>query len=51
MPLDPHVERQRHEPIQERLEGLIRRGQEAGDFDRRLSPTWLAAATIALGHT
>jgi AcrR family transcriptional regulator len=51
MQLDPHPERDRHEPIQERLERLIRRGQQAGDFDHRLSPTWLAAVTIVLGHT
>lgn len=51
MRLDPEAERVRHEPIQERLERLFRRGQQAGDFDQRLSPTWLAAVTIVLGHT
>jgi AcrR family transcriptional regulator len=51
MRLDPRDERERHEPIQERIERLIRRGQQAGDFDPRLSPTWLAAVTIVLGHT
>ncbi|MQA85348.1 MAG: TetR family transcriptional regulator [Streptosporangiales bacterium] len=50
MQLDPQAERDRHEPVQERLERLAKRGQDTGDFDRRLSPTWLAAATIALGH-
>jgi AcrR family transcriptional regulator len=51
MQLDPQAERVRHEPIQGRLERLVRRGQKAGDFDRRLSPTWLAAITVVLGHT
>jgi AcrR family transcriptional regulator len=51
MHLDVHAEQQRHQPIQELLEALIARGQLSGDFDRLRSPTWLAAATIALGHT
>lgn len=32
------------------LERIIRRGQRSTDFDRQLPVTWLAAATIALGH-
>lgn len=43
-------ERARHEPVTDRLERVIRRGQEAGEFDRTLPVTWLSAATIALGH-
>lgn len=39
-----------HAPIRDRLERLGRRGQAAGGFDDRLSPTWLLAATVALGH-
>ncbi len=34
-----------HEP---RLAWLIRRGQDTGDFDRSLSPTWLLAALVGL---
>lgn len=45
------VERDRHHPIQQRLERLARRGQESGDFDRRQPPRWLAAVVIGLGHT
>jgi AcrR family transcriptional regulator len=45
---DQEVER--HEPVTGRLLPLIRRGQRSGEFDRRLSPGWLMAATIALGH-
>jgi AcrR family transcriptional regulator len=41
----------RHKPVLDRLERLVRRGQDAGEFDRRLSPTWLLAATIGLGHS
>lgn len=51
MQLDPEAERDRHEPVRERLERLAKRGQDSGAFDRRLSPAWLAAVTIALGHT
>lgn len=39
-----------HAPVVERLERLIRRGQDAGEFDRTISPAWLVSATIALGH-
>lgn len=40
-----------HGPILERLERLVRRGQRAGDFDRELTPAWLAAAFLGLMHT
>ncbi|MFC0002858.1 TetR/AcrR family transcriptional regulator [Micromonospora siamensis] len=39
-----------HVPVFERLERLIRRGQEAGEFDAAAAPGWLIAATVALGH-
>ncbi|MFD7560356.1 TetR/AcrR family transcriptional regulator [Streptomyces sp. NPDC059835] len=39
-----------HEPVTDRLLRLIERGQRAGEFDPNLSPAWLVAATIALGH-
>lgn len=39
-----------HQPIFAPLERLVRRGQDSGDFDRQLSPTWLLAATVGLGH-
>ncbi len=41
---------ERHEPINERLERVIGRGQDTGAFDRRLSPTWLLAAMVGLVH-
>jgi AcrR family transcriptional regulator len=40
----------RHGPVIERLREVIRRGQESGDFDRRLSPDWLLAAGLAVGR-
>jgi AcrR family transcriptional regulator len=49
-PEDRQAERDRHEPVQEHLKRLVKRGQQTGEFDRRLSPTWLTAVTIALGH-
>lgn len=39
-----------HRPIRDRLEPLIRRGQRAGVFDRRLSGAWVFAAVIGLFH-
>jgi AcrR family transcriptional regulator len=39
-----------HSSILERLERLVRRGQRAGDFDRRVSAGWLAAAFLGLMH-
>jgi AcrR family transcriptional regulator len=39
-----------HRPMFDRLDRLVRRGQAAGEFDDQLSPTWLLAATLALGH-
>jgi hypothetical protein len=48
--MSQQAERDRHEPVLDRLERLVRRGQDAGDFDSRLSPAWLLAATVALGH-
>jgi hypothetical protein len=46
----PQDSNKRRSPIAERWDPLVQRGQRTGDFDRRLSPTWLVAATIALGH-
>jgi AcrR family transcriptional regulator len=39
-----------HRPVVERLDRLVRRGQEAGEFDRELSRPWLLATLMALGH-
>jgi AcrR family transcriptional regulator len=38
----------RHGPMLGLVEALIRRGQAAGDFDPRPSPTWMLAASLAL---
>lgn len=51
MPVQPsHEEVDRHAPVVGPLLALIRRGQRAGEFDRRLPAGWMVAATIALGH-
>lgn len=42
---DPHL------AVTDVLERLIRRGQRAGEFDRALPASWLAAAILELGHT
>lgn len=41
---------ERHEPVSERLERLIRRGQRVGEITRELPVAWLVSALIALGH-
>lgn len=51
LPDVPEFGGDRHEPVRERLERLIKRGQRSGDFDPHTSPAWLAAVTIGLGHT
>lgn len=44
-------EAKRHGPVLERLDQLIRRGQQSGAFDADLPATWLVKAVVALGHT
>ncbi|MBF9131980.1 helix-turn-helix transcriptional regulator [Plantactinospora sp. S1510] len=48
---NPQEDHERHLPITERLDSLIRRGQRSGEFHRDTPPTWLVAAIISLGHT
>jgi AcrR family transcriptional regulator len=48
--VSPGEDLDRHGPVVERLLEIIRRGQESGDFDRRLPPGWLLAAGLALGR-
>ena len=43
-------ERELHDPMFEPLERLIRRGQRAGAFDRRLPSAWLGTSFFALSH-
>jgi AcrR family transcriptional regulator len=50
-PAHPQADRVRHQPVQQRLHRLVKRGQDTGDFDGRLPATWLTAIAIALGHT
>jgi hypothetical protein len=39
-----------HQPILERLEQLIRRGQRRGEFGRKLPANWLLSTFLALSH-
>jgi AcrR family transcriptional regulator len=48
--VSPDEDAARHGPVLDRLLEVIRRGQDSGDFDRRLSPAWLLAAALALGR-
>jgi len=41
---------ERHDPVIERLERLVRRGQRAGEISRDLPAPWLVTAVVALGH-
>jgi hypothetical protein len=41
---------ERHGPVVERFERLIRRGQRSGEITRELPVAWLVPALIALGH-
>jgi AcrR family transcriptional regulator len=47
---DMEEEADRHLPVEQRLEALIRRGRDSGEFATDLETSWLVAATIALGH-
>ena len=49
-PMSAEEEHERHRPILDRLERLIRRGQRARVFDQRLTATWLVATFLALSH-
>ncbi|MGZ0149412.1 TetR/AcrR family transcriptional regulator [Kribbella sp. WER1] len=40
----------RHDPVTERLESLIRRGQREGEITRELPVHWLVSTLISLGH-
>ncbi|MEV0066390.1 helix-turn-helix domain-containing protein [Amycolatopsis sp. NPDC050768] len=42
--------REQHQPILDRLQQLITRGQDEGAFDPRLPATWLVATFLALAH-
>jgi AcrR family transcriptional regulator len=48
--VSPDEDLDQHGPVVERLHEIIRRGQETGDFDRRVSATWLIAAGMAIGR-
>lgn len=47
----PRPESDPHDLVPPLLERLIRRGQDAGDFDASLPAAWLTAAVFGLQHT
>ncbi|CAG7651691.1 TetR/AcrR family transcriptional regulator [Actinacidiphila bryophytorum] len=47
----PRPEPDPHDVVPPRLERLIRRGQQEGDFDPRTPASWLTAAVFGLQHT
>jgi AcrR family transcriptional regulator len=49
-PMSAEEEQELQQPVLDRLERLVRRGQRSGDFDRRLPVAWLLAAFLALSH-
>ncbi|MEV4764182.1 TetR/AcrR family transcriptional regulator [Micromonospora chokoriensis] len=50
LPVSPNVDEERHAPVAERINRVIRRGQASGEFDKGLPAGWLATITIKLGH-
>lgn len=51
VPVAAEADHDRHEPVADRIEAVVERGQRTGEFDDRLPTTWLVAATISLAHT
>lgn len=49
--LDPPALFELHQPILDRLEQLVKRGQSSGDFDAERPVGWLLAAFLGLAHT
>ncbi|WP_084773001.1 TetR/AcrR family transcriptional regulator [Nonomuraea candida] len=50
LPVTAQDDHDRHAPVADRLERVIRRGQRAGEFDERVSPGWLVTVIVRLAH-
>jgi hypothetical protein len=48
--VDSEQDASRHAPVLDRMLELIQRGQEGGDLDATLPPSWLLTASLALGR-
>jgi AcrR family transcriptional regulator len=48
--VSPGQDADRHAPVLDRMLDLIRRGQQSGDLDAALPPSWLLTASLALGR-
>ncbi|WP_227998662.1 TetR/AcrR family transcriptional regulator [Nocardia australiensis] len=51
LPISAREDHGRHAPITDRIERVIRRGQDTGEFDVHLPASWLATVAIHLAHT
>ncbi|GAB3813497.1 TetR/AcrR family transcriptional regulator [Micromonospora zhanjiangensis] len=49
-PTSPEEDREVHRPVLDRLDRLVRRGRDAGEFDREFPTEWLVTAAVAVGH-
>ncbi|MEU7609793.1 TetR/AcrR family transcriptional regulator [Micromonospora sp. NPDC049204] len=50
LPVSPQVDEERHAPVADRIDRVVRRGQASGEFDSGLPAGLLAAITIKIGH-
>ncbi|NKY89569.1 TetR/AcrR family transcriptional regulator [Nocardia veterana] len=50
LPTGSQEDHARHTPIADRIERVVRRGRETGEFDRTLPLRWLVTVTIQLAH-
>ncbi|MGN5381157.1 TetR/AcrR family transcriptional regulator [Streptomyces lasalocidi] len=50
LPVGPQADRDQHRTVADRIERVVLRGRETGEFDDRLPVGWLVAAIIGLGH-
>ncbi|HKR70438.1 MAG TPA: TetR/AcrR family transcriptional regulator [Streptosporangiaceae bacterium] len=49
-PVSASEDADRHGPVLDWLQNIIRRGQETGDFEPDVSPAWLVTASLALAR-
>ncbi|MEU8691938.1 TetR/AcrR family transcriptional regulator [Streptomyces sp. NPDC048665] len=50
LPVSPQADRDQHRTVADRIERVLLRGRETGEFDDLLPVSWLVAAIIGLGH-
>ncbi|MEE6262226.1 TetR/AcrR family transcriptional regulator [Plantactinospora sonchi] len=50
LPVSPQLDQDRHAPVADRINRVVRRGQQSGEFDSNLPSDWLASVIIRIGH-